>query len=44
MLEPTDENAEEYVVIRGIKYYVHDKELDLTSTTNFKISEVKGTV
>ena len=33
-----DENSEEYVVIRGRRYFVHNNELDLTGNTNFNIS------
>ena len=37
-----DKNSREYVVIRGEKYFVQDNKLDLTGTTNFKISEIEG--
>ena len=38
----SDQTTKEYVILRGKKYFVHNKELNLSGITNFKISEIKG--
>ena len=42
MLEMMVENSDDYVLIRGEKYYTRDNKLDLTTITNFSLSEIEG--